>query len=309
MKRKIMKIADTTFVVSLPLKWAREHGVKKGDEVEMEENGPSILLSLKEKKEQIPRVTEINLRSLSKDVIKKSVSGLYKRGFDEIKIKLADKMQIKIIQDIVKDIFIGFIMSDQSKESCIIKSISEDNASDFDRILKRLFLVNTSFFDQCLECLRSDDFETLASLIPMEDTNNQLTNYCQRLINKGLVSDNPYFLYIIAWNLEKVADEMEYICKYVSANKMKLSTDTLSYFEKTGNFYRAFFDFFYKYDPSKVDILNTINEELTSLGKELFQKTSKKELFVVVCIYKMVDIINNFLTTTVGLYHTNGLEN
>ena len=45
MKRKIIQIADSTQLVSLPRKWSLKYNIKKGDEVEVEEQGNKLLVS------------------------------------------------------------------------------------------------------------------------------------------------------------------------------------------------------------------------------------------------------------------------
>ena len=45
MKRKIIQLAGKTHVVSLPSKYVKKYGLKKGDEVDVEERGAQIVLS------------------------------------------------------------------------------------------------------------------------------------------------------------------------------------------------------------------------------------------------------------------------
>ena len=57
MKRKVVKHGQNTLTVSLPSKWCRAHGIKQGDEIEVEEKGPLIQLSPLE----VKRKTETSL--------------------------------------------------------------------------------------------------------------------------------------------------------------------------------------------------------------------------------------------------------
>jgi bifunctional DNA-binding transcriptional regulator/antitoxin component of YhaV-PrlF toxin-antitoxin module len=45
MKRKVIQIAQSTQLISLPRKWAKKFGIKKGDELEVEEKGSSVTVS------------------------------------------------------------------------------------------------------------------------------------------------------------------------------------------------------------------------------------------------------------------------
>ena len=67
MKRKVIQLAGRTFVVSLPTSWAREWDVKKGEELELIEDGPRLILSTEKS-----RQSKKGLIDLSKS--KKSLS-------------------------------------------------------------------------------------------------------------------------------------------------------------------------------------------------------------------------------------------
>ena len=45
MKRKVIQIADSTQLISLPRKWAQKFNIKKGDELEVEEHDNKIVVS------------------------------------------------------------------------------------------------------------------------------------------------------------------------------------------------------------------------------------------------------------------------
>ena len=48
MKRKIVKQGAATLMISLPSKWCKKFGLKKGDEVDIETANDSLLVSPKE---------------------------------------------------------------------------------------------------------------------------------------------------------------------------------------------------------------------------------------------------------------------
>ena len=47
MKRKAIQLASQTIVVSLPAKWVRQQGIKKGDEIDVEERGKELVIGNK----------------------------------------------------------------------------------------------------------------------------------------------------------------------------------------------------------------------------------------------------------------------
>ena len=82
-KRRVIQIANSTQLISLPRKWSLKYGVKKGDELEIEENGSKLTVST-EKVFQVEKI-ELSIDDLD-PMILRSVTALYKRGVDEIKI-------------------------------------------------------------------------------------------------------------------------------------------------------------------------------------------------------------------------------
>jgi len=45
MRRKVIQIAESTQLISLPRKWAVRYQVKKGDELNIEEQGSTLIVS------------------------------------------------------------------------------------------------------------------------------------------------------------------------------------------------------------------------------------------------------------------------
>ena len=83
-KRKVSLIGPSTLMVSLPSKWVKEFGVKKGDEINITENGPNLLLESQKLKKGEPY--EIDLSDLNANLIRYNLYAAYRSGCDEIKL-------------------------------------------------------------------------------------------------------------------------------------------------------------------------------------------------------------------------------
>ena len=55
MRRKVIKQGPSTLMVSLPSKWVKNKNIKRGDEINLFEQGEDIIISL-EKKEQFQKI-------------------------------------------------------------------------------------------------------------------------------------------------------------------------------------------------------------------------------------------------------------
>lgn len=248
MKRKTIQLAGKTLVVSLPVKWCRAHGVQKGDELEVTTNGPSITINTFQQDPQHP--VEFDASTLSERALRWALSSMHKKGFTEMTI-IYNKEQMPVIQDVVKHLMIGFAIVEQRKKSCVIRAIAKENPEEFDTALRRAFLVTLSMGDRLTELLRENNFKELEVVADLEKTNNQLTNFCQRLINLEQVpTQHAAFRYVIAWNLEKIADEYKYICNQIK--KSHITDQTINLIEQVNEVLRNYYQLYYKFDANKL---------------------------------------------------------
>lgn len=66
MKRKVIRMGDSTSLISLPKNWINLNSINKGDEIEIKEIGNNLLI--KGKQSQLPKT--INLNNITdKDLI------------------------------------------------------------------------------------------------------------------------------------------------------------------------------------------------------------------------------------------------
>ncbi|PIY59809.1 hypothetical protein COY95_05110 [Candidatus Woesearchaeota archaeon CG_4_10_14_0_8_um_filter_47_5] len=299
MKRKIMALGKTCLAVSLPTKWHTKHSLKKGNELEIEEQEGRLILKTTAPKE--PLKTTINLKSYSNKTIEKALSALYKSGFDEITVLLDDLSKVLVVETIVKELFFGFTITDQNKSGCTIKSIAQDDSKELQNLIRRVFLINLSLAENSLAFAKSTDYNNLQNLIPLEKTVNQLTNFCQRIIIKGLQEKKPFFSHVIVWNLEKVADEYKYLCQYLSTKKQALSPGVLAYWKQSNTYLRNYYEFFFSYSLDKCQELETAKSLLRKTSDHLLPKTPKEEIFVVNCLLNVNRITTDFITSTIAL--------
>jgi len=269
MKRKVIQLAGKTYVVSLPSKWVKEWKVKKGDELDVCENGPSIIIKTDENRE-IKKAT-VDATHADERVLRWILSSMHKKGYDEIEIQTNN---IKLINELLKDLFIGFAIIHQTPNSCTIRSLSKELDDQFENILRRAFLVTLNMADQLHEKISKKDFN-FPEIAELEKTNNQLTNFCQRILNKRGHAEQAKtpFLYVIIWNLEKIADDYKYLAEHTSTMKT-CTPQTLKLLDETNKLLREYYEIFYKFETRKLDSLAGEYKKLhTTILSEL--KTSK----------------------------------
>jgi phosphate uptake regulator len=271
MKRKVIKQGNGTLTITLPKQWTEKIGLKGGDEINLEETERGILINsekiLKSKK------IKIDATNFNERVTRLTLSAAHKAGFDEIEIIYENPSIIKIMNELVKELYMGFSIVEQTNKRCVLKAIASDKVEDFDTILRRAFLVALSMADSSLDMIKNNQFSDLPSLVPLEHFNNQLTNFCERVLNKKGYRDGNCFYYVVAWNLEKVCDNYKYICDHFSESKGNVNKKILDFYKQVNVFFRNYYEIFYKFD---------INElvKLTQNGKELLNESFKMHKFV-----------------------------
>jgi len=176
-----------------------------------------------------------------------------------------------IVQDVVKDLFVGFAIVHQSNKRCVLRAISQDQDKEFDNILRRAWLVTLSMADSTLDYIRDGQLKQLKELVALEKTNNQLTNFCQRTLNKKGHLDfaKTCFYYVIVWNLEKVCDDYKYICEMLSEKGAKMSKESLMFFKEANKFLRDYYELFYSFDLKGLNKLNESKRALIAKGHRL----------------------------------------
>jgi len=270
MKRKVIKQGNGTLTITLPKPWTKKVGLTGDDEIEMTETDVGLTIS-SERSSNMQKI-QINAKKFNEKVLRLTLSAAHKSGFDEIEVLYDSPLVVKVVYELVKELYMGFSVVEQTQKRILLKSISRDRVEDFEKILRRGFLVALSMADSSYEMIKKNDFEDLPSLIPLEHFNNQLTNFCEIALNKKEYLDGNCFYYVVAWNLEKVCDNYKYICDNYKKAKI-VNKNIIDLYKKVNLFFRKYYDVFYKFE------INTLIE-LTKEGKSLKKEANSMYKFI-----------------------------
>ncbi|MCP3683020.1 MAG: phosphate uptake regulator PhoU [bacterium] len=294
MKRKVIQLAAKTLVVSLPSKWAAISNIKKGDEVNIEEQGKRLIIS----SEGISHTEKISIdvKDMNERVIRWVLAAVHKSGYDEIEILYQKPEVVRLLDEIVKNLFMGFAIIEQTEKRCVLRSVAKDQESEFDAALRRAFLVTLSMGDSVLDYIKKGNMKGLKELINLEKTNNQLTNFCERIINKKGHEDykKSSFYYITAWNLEKVCDNYKYICDFLSDSDSAIKKEVLTIFERTNKYLRSYYTLFYRFDVKELVALSKEGAAIEDEARKLFRRVSSREAVVVSMLITLVSNAADF---------------
>lgn len=270
MKRKVIQIANSTQLVSLPRKWANLNNIKKGDEIELEEKGSKLILHIEKTPKSMS--TEIDIKS-NEHYLKYIFHGLYKRGYDKVILKYDDSKIIEDIQAKLHDEIIGFEIVEQRPKYCIIKSIVAANKEEFEVIVRRTFILLKTMSHELLEALDDLNPTTLKNMLHFEVTNNKYTSFCRRIINKGNYEhcEKATYAYCIVEALENLADEYKHLIKWLlkkNYNK-KISSGVIKIYKELTDLIDEAYNTYYKFDIEKAISIFLKRKELIKKSYEI----------------------------------------
>jgi phosphate uptake regulator len=237
MRRKLVKQGPSTITVSLPSQWVRANKLKPGQEVALSIERNSVIVSC-EQDDKEQGIIAVDVRSLT-NIIPTLLSALHKKGFDEIQLQCT-KEQIPVIQKVVNHHLLGFEIVQQTADNIVIRFVTKIDADELQMLIRRTFLVTLSIAEGALHASEHKE------LIILEETNNRLTNYCERIIVKNLHHQRDgVFLYLIVWLLEKIADEYKDL---ITADIHEKQEATLCL-----ELLKEYYELFYKYNHKRFD--------------------------------------------------------
>src|SRR3989344_5447007 len=293
MRRKIALIGPSTLMVSLPSSWAKKYNLKKGNEIEIEENQSRLIISTD--KETAKKEITIDVSSLD-TMLYRFIGAVYKSGYEQVKIIFKNPKQLETIYEVLRNTCIGFETVEQSKNYIIIKEISKPEKNEFENILRRNFLFLLSVAKDSLEMIKSQNFEELKNVILKDLQINKYSDFCRRLLNKRALAENISALYPFIEQLEKIADMYRELCRYVYENNIKVEKEILEIYESINNFLSDFYGVFYKFDLEKIESFGSRRNNILDLIRNSKPK-DKNVLFYLNNIFTMTYDLNGVLMT------------
>jgi len=289
MKRKVIQISDSTKLVSLPKKWTDANNVQKGDELNIEELDSSIIVSLnKRKKEKIRGSFDVS--NFAKKELHTLVCLLYRVGYDEIELNFDKSSDVSDIQKMLNAMFLGYEIAEQSRNKCLLTNVSVEDETSFGHFLKRAFVVTLSLANSSLNHIEQHGVEHLSELVLLEQTNNKLVNYCQRILNTTKVAEYAPTsnIYVIVWQIESICDVYRDICNYLGGlDETNLDNEMIKYYSRTNALLKEYIDMFYNFDKEAFIALNkNIKSLKEDLSKEWHIDNHDKQI-----VYYLMDIV------------------
>ena len=221
--RKIVRHGPGTCTISIPADWMAEQKLKLSDTLNLYEENGDLLIRGGAKHE--PKSIVVELTEMQERFVRVIISKLYKNGFDEITVVYKQPKTKEIIRKEVSQNLINFSVADETDEKCILRSVATDDSNEIQNLVKRTLYT----MQEVAKLLAQRPDGWLENITELEQINNQVTNYAQRLLTKfPSASTQGQSLYVATWQIEKIVDDCRSVAKKINALSQK---DTKRYEE------------------------------------------------------------------------------
>jgi phosphate uptake regulator len=301
MKRKILSIGQTALGITLPGKWHNQNHLKKGDEIDVEEDGSRLILHASANKKT--KSTTLHLDKI-KPFITLYLRSLARLGYDELILKYGDISLMEQVQGVLKDQLIGFEIISQEKEKAVIRCLSEAKEEEFDTTMRRNLLITHSMIEGLGEALDKKDLGMIKPILYLEEINNKLTSLCKRILIKTDYRNKDYSIlyYSVLDAMEDVCDQLRFMCQYLLTDGKiikEMEKDVVDFYGKLNHSFNLLKDNFFKTDVGdKLKLAaeyKYINKEMIFSNLKLSQSTFPVYHYIISIFHLLWKIFTNKL--------------
>lgn len=278
MKRKIVKQGGSAYTLTLPIEWVRKNKLDEKEEVDVIDNGRSLVINSKGKFRG--GKVSIDLSDLKERTIHIFIGSLYSMGIDEIEIKSSKDIS-SILVDAVKGT-LGYALVSEEKGKYIIKDISGEKYEDIEEIFKRVFQIILSFYEAAMNDILGEQKANKAELNARDNEVNKFCVYLQRAMNKMSYSDSvdARALFAYSFQLEKIGDEITRFWRTNIDYKIKKTKEIEEIMNEIKIALGHIFDSYFMYSPERIDEVYNLRNKIRSNSLKLGKIDSETAYFV-----------------------------
>lgn len=306
MKRKILQAGPTTLTISLPMSWVKKFNLKKGQELEVEEQGSALKILTKNIHEEDLAV--INASSLY-PISTKIIGAMYKAGYKRIKVYYTPNRilthrgkeqkevdMIKTTFDHLNGMQLWDINKDKDGNFLSVTETSKPDTKEFKNILNKLLLCLSSQAE-----LISNSFDNKEDIFDEASLNERLINQTADLCIKILIikGHEEYrkttFFYDFILRLESIGDDL-YSLSYELKNNKSVKIKTKEALKKINHLLKKSEDIYKNFNQQGLINLIKETENLNKDFKEKIMLQNNKgviEFYVYSLINKIIDLIES----------------
>ncbi len=296
MKRKLIKQGGGGgLTLYVPKKWVDKNGLKGGNEIDITIISNNLLISTETQSKE--KETEINISTETKSLIRLKLNGLYRLDYNKIKVNTKTEEQIQTIKNIINNYFMGFEITEEKNNYCVIENIAEPSEEKTDILVRRMFLLIKESINLIYNDLKENNLNNINKIKEINKKMNQYNNFCRRSISKKRFSDEEiYFHWGLYARLLVIQHSTLHLYEKLDNKKYKLSKNINILLNSILKEYDNIYNGFYKKDLRQIKEANT---ELKKLLNNILKQIQKSEGIETVILYYLGELSRTiYLATT-----------
>ncbi len=239
MKRTLIKQGTAGLTFYVPKKWADKKGLKPGDEVEVTLEEETLTIHAGAAKKE-PKRTEVKITPENYNVYRSLIGGLYRAGYDEIKITFDDRKVITELQKTVDSLY-GLEIFDIDDKSCIIKCVYTEEAVELFSHLNKIIHIIKTMQAIIIEDIEHKTYNSRDELYQFRNNILKQRDIIARTIVQQKLTENKefpsYILSFFLWNIAR-----NYFNLYEAIQKSyRITKQDITALKKTNDFFVDFF--------------------------------------------------------------------
>jgi phosphate transport system protein len=215
-RRKVQLTGGSTYTVSIPKDWARNHDISAGEEVVFHPDNGSLLVTPAAAGEQTRGVLDVEDRT--GDALTRAVMTMYVSGFDVIELTGTSITpgQRRVIREATQGL-VGLEVLEETPDHVVIQDLLDSAELSVHSAVERMHLIARSMLEDALEALVEYDLDLAREVAARDDDVDRLFNVVSRIFRGtlrspvmareiGLSRENCFDYHSSARQLERVAD-------------------------------------------------------------------------------------------------------
>jgi phosphate uptake regulator len=231
--RKLIKLGNSSFAISLPKKWIKTTGLKRGELVFLEDHNGNLIISSKEKQDSVEeKSAEIEIGNKDLNTLIAEISSIYINNFNYIILEnITSRNQLQKIKKILNN-FMGLEIIEQNNNKIVVKDTLGISMISINEIIRRMDNTIRSMFEDLGSLLekQNPNKKLLSELVETDKDVNKLYFLIWKLIRKGMLDEKKAkllgtdllglsSLQWLAMNLESIGDEIKRIARFLNEEK------------------------------------------------------------------------------------------
>ena len=302
MKRRVIQIANSTQLVSLPIQWARKLNIKKGDELDVSPDGNKLIVSVDQ--QPVSKNINLDITGLDSTSILHVIRALYRKGYDQIDLSFKNPFAMhfrkaekeKVNEIIFKEVshLTGLEIIRQTDTFCSLRCISEATPKEFETIMRRIFLLLQDLYGEFVQAISKNDLVSLETVEQKHYTISKSISYCIHLLNKYGHPDHTKitFLHHILATMDRITDFVKYSARDILSHQKDLKPETKQMITRIAKSLELYNKFFFEYSPELMSKMNENRDNCKRDMEKLSGKIPYPELHI---LHKMEQTLDLFL--------------